>query len=109
MEDINYKSMETALNKMSNTFTINEFYSICRELKIPVRYLKTSQPRKFLLQNCELITTRLWKKKIDYLNPEWYKQVVTTTETADIQKMINHLTQLGYRVMKPKTEWIDVN
>jgi hypothetical protein len=109
MEATIYKTMVTALNKMGKTFTGNEFYSICRVLNIPEHYLKNGHAKNFLLQNCELVSRKVYKKKTDYPNPEWHKQVVTTTETSDVQKMINHLTQLGYRVMKPKTEWIDVN
>jgi hypothetical protein len=110
METTIYKTMETALNKMGKTFTANEFYRVCRVLNIPEHYLKNGHAQKFLFQNCELVSRKVYRKKVVVRpRPDFHEQVVTTTETSDVQKMINHLTQLGYRVMMPKTEWVDVN
>jgi hypothetical protein len=102
------KLMEIALKQMSSTFTGNQFYKVCRSLQVPETYLENGHATKFLGEKCEVVSRRLYKKKLKvYPNPEWHNQVVTN-EASDVQQMITHLTGLGYRVMQQKTEWIEV-
>lgn len=103
------KLMELALKKMSSTFTGNQFYKLCRSLQVPENYLINGHATKFLGEKCEVISRKLYRKKLMvYPNPEWHNEVLGKKESSDIQQMITHLTKLGYRVMQQKTEWIEV-
>ena len=92
--------LQRALNEMPNVFSSNEFGTHTKRYGVTKKQINAGVLAKFLHRNAvQLSSKRMWRKK----NPD----NLFSMDNADdqVQDAIKLLKSLGYRVLKPVTEY----
>jgi len=96
------------LNQMPFYFSSNAFTKKAMANGLPKNFVHNAECNRFLYANCNRHGRRQWSKKLEV------KEKPTEILHQDNSKLLNEenaialLKSLGYKILKPKTEFVEL-
>jgi hypothetical protein len=105
------EEFQLVLDEMTNEFSTNNFISELKLIGVPIKVIENQYHVGFLNTYCERITKRTYRKKNNiHVKYQSKKQTLVSQENENdkIQKSISLLKSLGYKILKPTTEYQEI-